>query len=181
MRLFVALALPGRIRRRLSGLTGGVPGVRWTPPENYHLTLRFIGEVGRHQARDIDTALRDVEAPGFSLRISGVGGFARRGRLRALWAGVDPEGALTHLQSKVERACQSAAMPPGGRKFKPHVTLARAKDAPETAADGFLSGNAGLRTPFFEVGGFHLYESTLGGEGAHYEAIAEYPLQALVR
>ena len=59
MRLFVALDLPEDLRDRLTHLQQGVPAARWVPPENMHLTLRFIGEVDGHQARDIDAALAE--------------------------------------------------------------------------------------------------------------------------
>ena len=72
MRLFVALDLPWMLRDRLSALAGaGLPGARWVPPENYHLTLRFIGETPRHRAEDIDTALAGLRARGFSLTLAG--------------------------------------------------------------------------------------------------------------
>ena len=70
MRLFVALDLPWMLRERLSMLAGsGLPGARWVPPENYHLTLRFIGETPGHRAEDIDDALSGLRARGFPLTL----------------------------------------------------------------------------------------------------------------
>lgn len=176
MRLFVGLELPDDIRRDLAAISAGVQGTRWVAPENFHITLRFIGETDRHQAADLDDALADILAPDFDLKLRGVGSFGSRGRLRALWAGVEPSAALAHLQGKVERACMRVGFPPEERKFKPHVTLARFKGLPEMSAAAFLNTHAGFTAPAFTVDRFVLFESHLGGEGAHYVPIGTYPL-----
>ena len=67
MRLFVALDLPAALRQRLSFMAGGLPGARWVSPENYHVTLRFIGELPGWRAEEVDAALAAVRAPGFTL------------------------------------------------------------------------------------------------------------------
>src|SRR6185295_8058803 len=69
IRLFTAIEIPETIRVRLSLLQGGVPGARWTPIENLHLTLRFIGEVDERTATDIDDVLNDLRAPAFELAL----------------------------------------------------------------------------------------------------------------
>src|SRR5919112_249729 len=60
IRLFVALALPAAIKTQLAMLSGGIPGAKWVPPENYHLTLRFIGEVESWRAEEVETALQRI-------------------------------------------------------------------------------------------------------------------------
>ncbi len=179
MRLFVGLDIPADLRRQLGAVCSGVSGARWVAPENFHITLRFIGEVDRHQAADLDGALADIEAPAFDLALSGVGKFASRGRLRAVWAGTEPSGALMHLHEKVERATVRAGFRSEQRKFKPHVTLARFKNPPEHVAGGFLEDHAGFVSVDFAVERFILFESTLGREGAHYTPIRTYRLGAL--
>ena len=90
MRLFVGLYLPWVLRDRLSALAGGgIPGARWVPPTNYHLTLRFIGETPGYRAEDIDVALAGLRARGFSLTLAGLGTFAKGGRSTSLWVGVE--------------------------------------------------------------------------------------------
>jgi len=177
MRLFVGLDLPEDLRLTLAGLRAGINGARWMAPGNFHITLRFIGEADRHQAADLDDALADIDAPAFDLAFGGVGSFASRGRLRAIWAGLESSGALAHLHDKVERAAIRAGFAVEQRKFKPHVTLARLKGTPEVAAQRFLEDHAGFTTRPFTVDRFVLFESTLGGEGAHYTPVCRYPLR----
>ena len=116
MRLFVALDLPWELRQRLAALSGGgIPGARWVPPENYHLTLRFIGETPGHRAEEIDIALATLRARGFSLTLAGVGTFAKGGRStarerrqrvvdRCEGRGRDPEHLIEPLDRLRERA-----------------------------------------------------------------------------
>src|ERR1700722_13094328 len=100
LRLFVGIGLTPELRLRLSTLCNGVPGARWVDAGNLHVTLRFIGEVDEGAASDIDEALQQIRAPRFSLALAGVGHFG----MRMLWAGVDRNPALFHLQDKVESA-----------------------------------------------------------------------------
>lgn len=176
MRLFVGLDLPADIRRDLAVICAGVHGARWVAPENFHITLRFIGEADRHQAADLDAMLADIQVPAFDIAFRGIGSFGSRGRLRAVWAGLESSGALVHLHDKVERCAMRAGFQPEERKFKPHVTLARFKGVPEMAAASFVNHHAGFVTPPFTVSRFVLFESILGGEGAHYIPMQTYPL-----
>lgn len=173
-RLFVAIRPPEGVREQLLDLMGGLPDVRWQNDEQLHLTLRFIGEVERPVAEDIAAALQQIRFERFSIALAGVGKFEKR-RNGALWAGVQPKDQLKALAAKVERACQSAGLEPEQRAYHPHITLARSKGrAP--GLDGFLERNAPLASHPWEVGEFILYESRLGRDGAHYEAVDTYPL-----
>ncbi len=176
MRLFVALDLPDDIRARLVGLAGGVPGVRWTPPENLHLTLRFVGEVDGAAAEELDAELASIDRGAFALTLSGVGVFERGRHPHTLWAGVAAEPALAQLHGRIESAAQRAGLEPEGRRFKPHVTLGRLKQRPGHHLVDWLEGNALFRAGPFPVEGFTLFRSHLGREAAHYEALGFYPL-----
>ena len=85
------------VRLRLAALCSGLPGAKWIDPENMHLTVRFIGEVGGAQAEDIDMALSRVYAPAFDLVISGIDCFESGGKVHTLWAGIDKQPLLLHL------------------------------------------------------------------------------------
>ena len=176
MRLFAAIDIPSDIRMRLQMLGGGVPGARWTEPDSYHLTLRFIGEVDRPTAEEINAALAELSAPGFELQLAGIGQFSTGKRARALWAGAESSPPLAHLARKVDRAVVAAGLAPDERNFTPHVTIARLKDAPIDRVMRFVSENALFRAPAFAVDHFTLYESRQGNDRAVYTPLAEYPL-----
>lgn len=180
MRLFVALDLPSVLRTRLSFLAGGLPGVRWVPPENYHLTLRFIGELPGWRAEEVDQALARIRAPGFALQLNGVGTFAKAGRITTLYIGVERNAALEHLQAKVERALQHAGVEPDRARFIPHVTMARLGSQRGEILEGKVaawvqSHNLFRSTPV-AVEHFTLFSSMLGKEQAVYCPEMEYEL-----
>lgn len=174
-RLFVAIRPPRAVRERLLGLMSGIRGARWQSDEQLHLTLRFIGEVDRHQAEDIAAALGGIAHPGFEIALDGVGSFDKGGRPAAIWAGVAPRDALKSLHDKVDSALRRAGVEPDRRAFLPHITLARLNRA-AGPIDGFLAANAGLASPPFAVESFRLFESSPGGEGAIYTTIERFGL-----
>jgi 2'-5' RNA ligase len=176
IRLFVGLELPESVRERLHGLGGGVPGARWIEPENMHMTLRFIGNVSDDVAADIDEALARVRAPAFDLEIAGLGEFSRGRRPAMIWAGVHPAPALIDLQRRIEAAVVKAGFEPEGRRFTPHVTLARLKNGAAGRVREFIAEHNLLRIDPFPVAQFTLFSSHLGRKGASYRAEADYPL-----
>jgi 2'-5' RNA ligase len=177
MRLFVALDLPDTLRERLAMLSwGGLPGARWVPEENYHVTLRFIGDVPPHRAEDVDDALAGLRARGFSLVLSGVGNFAKSGRATSLWVGVERVPQLDLLQGKIETALQRAGFEPERRRFAPHVTLARLDNVPETKLASYVAANNLFRADPVPIEHFTLFSSRLGKEQSVYTAEVEYAL-----
>lgn len=178
MRIFAAIDLPEAIRQRLAILGGGLPGARWVAPESLHLTLRFIGEVDGLGFEDVAEALAGVDFDPFDLSLEGVGHFETARKPHTLWAGVAPSRPLQRLHGSVDMALQRAGLPPEGRKYQPHVTLARLKDTPPGRVSEFLAANATLRTEPFRVDGFTLYSSFLSRSGALYRPEAEFPFGA---
>ncbi|HSR55521.1 MAG TPA: RNA 2',3'-cyclic phosphodiesterase [Alphaproteobacteria bacterium] len=176
IRLFVGLSLPEGVRERLHGLKGGVPGARWIEPENMHLTLRFIGNVDDLAIEEVDEALSRVRSPAFDLEIAGVGEFSRGRRPVMLWAGVNPDPDLMDLQRRIESAVVKGGFPPEGRRFTPHVTLARIKNGARGRVRDFIEENNLLRVEPVPVTCFTLFSSHLGRRGASYRAEADYPL-----
>jgi 2'-5' RNA ligase len=179
MRLFVGLELPWALRQRVAMLAGGgIPGARWVPPENYHVTLRFIGEVPRFEAEEIDHALAALKAPGFTLNLAGVGTFAKGGRSQALWVGVERNQQLDRLQSKIETALQRCGFEPERRRFQPHLTLARLDGTGEAKVAGFVQAHNLFRAEPVPMEHFTLFSSLLGKDQPVYTAEAEYELVA---
>ena len=176
MRLFVGLDLPWGLKQRLAGLAGGVPGARWVPSVNYHLTLRFIGEVPAHRAKEIDLALATLRGRGFDLILAGIGTFAKGGRDTQLWVGSARNPALAHLQAKIETALQRAGLDPVRRRFTPHVTLARLDQAAPDKLAGFVQAHNLFRSAPIPIAAVTLFSSQLGNEASVYEAEMAYPL-----
>ncbi|MBF0325361.1 MAG: RNA 2',3'-cyclic phosphodiesterase [Alphaproteobacteria bacterium] len=177
IRLFVALSLPDALAERLAAMAGGVPEARWSEARNLHITLRFIGEVDEAQAADIDAALLGVRAAAFSLGLEGLGTFGGR-VAHTLWAGVERVPALFHLQERVEAAMGRAGLVAEGRKYTPHVTLARCKASPPGWVQDFTLHHSPFRVDPFAVDHFHLYQSHLGRSGPDYRRLADYPLDS---
>ena len=174
-RLFVAIRPPEPIRDLLIDAMDDSADFRWQDDGQLHLTLRFVGEVERPLADDLADALGRLHAAKFELRISGVGRFEQRNS-GALWAGVEPKAPAAALAGKVERLCQSVGLEPERRAFHPHITLARWKGRRMREVQLYLEQHAGLATEPFAADEFILFESRLSRHGAHYEAVAEYPL-----
>jgi 2'-5' RNA ligase len=173
-RLFVAIRPPEPIRDLLIDAMDDSPDFRWQEDEQLHLTLRFVGEVDRPVADDL-AALSRIRSEPFELRITGVGRFEQRNS-GALWAGVEPKEPVAALAAKVERACQSVGLEPERRAFHPHITLARWKGRRTREVKDYLERHGGLSSDLFAVDQFILFESRLSRHGAHYEAVARYPL-----
>lgn len=178
VRLFVALRPPPLVRERLCDLMDIVPGARWQDDEQLHLTLRFIGEVDRHQAEDVAAALGHVHAPAPVVALAGVGSFGQRGRADTLWAGVAPVAPLAHLHARIEQACLLAGLPPERRRYHPHITVARLPRslgaAPEIGQ--WLVTHAALTSDPFVLPHLILYRSYLARSGAAYEPVARWLL-----
>ena len=157
-------------------LGGGIPRARWVPSENLHLTLRFIGEVDEGRMEDVDEALQSVTAPGFDMFLEGVGYFGRPRAARSIHVGIARNPALCHLHDKIESALVRARFEPEGRKFTPHVTLARLDNAPVSRIMAFVAGNNLFREGPIMVARFALLSSFRGGNGSIYRAEQYYPL-----
>jgi 2'-5' RNA ligase len=174
-RLFTGLELPPQVTQTLSLLRGGLPGARWIDPENYHLTLRFIGDVDDRLAREIAHMLGRVKRRNFELRLEGVTSFGGR-KPRAVVATAAPNPALLELQAEHERLMQRVGLEPEGRKYTPHVTLARLRDSSSRQVADYLSERASFRSAMFPVEHFVLFSSRNSVGGGPYVVEADYPL-----
>jgi len=176
-RLFVAVDLPPAVRQQVASLCFGLPGVRWVPEEQIHLTLRFIGEVNGNIFHDIREGLAEIRFPAFDMRLQGVGYFPPRRAPKVIWVGVEKNEALARLRNRVESTLVRIGLEPEGRKFAPHITLGRLKETPLPKVAAYLAGYDAFGTDAFPVEEFRLYSSTLTSDGATHTVEAEYPLQ----
>lgn len=175
-RLFVAIDPSQPIRDHLAMLCCGLPSARWTPPEQFHLTLSFIGEVDGSTFLDIREALTEITVPPFSLQLQGVGFFPPRGQPRILWAGIEKSEPLHLLQRKITTRLFHLGLEPDNRKFSPHITLARLQQTPAAKVGKYLQNNGLFRSLPFLVDQFSIYSSVLGRSGASHLIEQQYPL-----
>jgi 2'-5' RNA ligase len=176
-RLFVALSIPDDVAQSLERIQSGMPGADWQSREQLHLTLCFIGEVDGRDANAIVDALAAIDAPSFTLELHGVGEFGGK-RPHALWAGVRPNEALLHLQRKVMTAVRRAGQAPDGKKYVPHVTLARLRGSGVGPVMDYLADHAFYTSPPIAVGAFILYSSLLTDDGSLYRAERAFRLRS---
>ena len=174
-RLFTALEIPSRVAQSLAMMRGGLPGARWIDPENYHLTLRFIGDIDDALARDIASLLGQVQRSAFDLRLDGLSSFGGR-KPRALVAAAAAGQALMELQAEHERLLQRVGLEPEGRKFTPHVTLARLRDSSSRQVADYLAARGHYRSSSFQVARFVLFSSRSSVGGGPYVVEEAYPL-----
>lgn len=174
-RLFSGIEIPPSIGQRLNLLRTGLAGARWIDPENYHITLRFLGDVDGVVERDFTHSLSEIIASPFELRLGGLASFGGR-KPRAVFASVSPSEPLQALQRAHERAARSAGLPPEPRNYTPHVTVARLRGAsPETVA-AYLQHQGGFVSMPFEVNRFVVFSSRNSVGGGPYVVEAVYPL-----
>jgi 2'-5' RNA ligase len=176
-RLFIAIDIPERIKDDITATYVALQGARWVDEAHLHLTLRFIGEVPGDVAGRIGNALRTVSGPSFSLAMKSVGFFPPRREPRILWAGVADNEELMRLQARIERSLTSIGIAADGRKFHPHVTVARLNGTSAHKVAQYVTQHSLFMTEQFSASAFHLYSSFLCKEGAHHEKIASYELQ----
>ena len=174
-RLFTALELPEAVVGQLALARGGVVGARWLEPEDYHVTLRFIGDVDGAAARDIAETLGEIRRPKTQVRFEGLSWFGGL-KPRSLIARVKPEPALMDLQAEQERRLRRIGLEPETRKFTPHVTLARLRGVGQAAVASYLAARGALMAEPFTAERFVLYSARDGSGGGPYLVEAAYPL-----
>jgi 2'-5' RNA ligase len=176
-RLFIALDLPDQVNEALANICFGIPGAKWVPKDQMHLTLRFIGDADDAMLSDITEILEDVNNSGFSLTLKGVGYFPPRRKPNVLWVGIEPSEQLAELKDSIENLLEELGLPGEERKYHAHVTLARLRhEAPLDKITGFLSAYGLFKIEAVPVTEFHLYSSILTGDGAVHTKEASFPL-----
>lgn len=174
-RLFTALEIPRNAAMSLSLLRGGLPGARWIDVENYHITLRFIGDVDGRTADEIVERLDRIDRPEFQTQLTGIGSFGSK-KPHSVWAGVAPVPEMYALQAEIERICQRLGLPSDPRKFMPHVSLARLRSSRVEDVVEYLSGRGNFHTSPFTVSRFVLLSSRDSVGGGPYLTEEVFPL-----
>lgn len=181
-RCFVALPLPAEYQQALPKIVAEwKPRLRsrlsWTKEGNWHLTLKFLGELEPGILDQVHKALRTVTAPQFEVQASG-GGFFPPGRNpKVVWVGLS-RGAdsCTRLAADIDQALQPLGLPPDTRPFRPHLTIARIKKSEPDDWPQLLSWLHAWTWPSFRAQRFVLYASRLTPQGPVYSELESCPL-----
>lgn len=179
-RLFTGLEVPPDIALQLSLHRGGLSGARWIEPSDYHVTLRFLGDVDGSTARDAFDFLADIQRGPITVTLDEIASFGGD-KPHSVYARVAPDAAITDLQGEHERLMRRIGLPPETRKFVPHVTLGRLKNVSPLAVADYLSTRAMMRPLRFTASRFVLYSSRASTGGGPYIVEAAYPLQERMR
>lgn len=178
-RLFVAIDLPEEYAPLLENLKDETLSARWTPPHQFHLTLRFIGDVEEEKVADIDQALVRVKSSPFTMHAAGVGTFPSKRNPRVLYVSVKESGTLTTLQRDIEDSLQAIGIPQETKPFTPHLTIARLKRNASRLVRAYLRDKEEFTLEPFMVREFFLYQSRLSPQGAIHQRLHSYPLGSI--
>jgi RNA 2',3'-cyclic 3'-phosphodiesterase len=182
VRLFVAIVPPpealAEVAAAVAPLKGVRPELRWTGPEDWHLTLAFLGEVSESILSDLTTRLGRAAGhhPAQQLVISGGGAFPRPSRASVLWTGIESDGDLAALAASVAAGARraGAAPPDEGRRYRAHLTLARSRQ-PASVSE-LTEALAGFRGQAWVAGEIRLIRSNLHAS-PRYEDLGRWPLR----
>lgn len=189
VRCFIAIKLPDEIKRGLKELqaqlkSGGQAPVKWVDPYNIHLTLKFLGNVAIDKTGEISRAMtKAVQGVSpFQLEIKELGVFPNPRRVQIIWVGVSGEvDKLASIQQRLESNLEGLGFVPEGRRFTPHLTLARLRDRAtpdERAKLGQLIADTEFDAAFsFPVEAVNLIKSQLTREGPIYTRISSVELK----
>ncbi len=180
VRAFVAIELPASIQAKLDEIQKQVRSVMgfkaiWVRPEAMHVTLKFMGSVEDDRVPAIMTKLADVAFTPFVFHVKRLGGFPSFDRPRVLWAGSEPNAALTGLHRGIDDRLATIGFDPETRDFNGHVTLARFKEVPRLP-DPIKRMIKGIQLDEqYEVNAFALFESKLTAKGPVYTVLKRFP------
>ncbi|HLZ54688.1 MAG TPA: RNA 2',3'-cyclic phosphodiesterase [Verrucomicrobiae bacterium] len=188
LRLFVAVTVPDavreemlRVQRELQPLAPrGV--VRWTKPDQFHLTLRFLGDVSAERVTGLQDSLRATCSgiASLQLRAQGLGFFPNARSPRVIWTGItDGEDRLLDLQGKIQAAVEPLTAEQGGERFAGHVTLGRFKQSGHLKIKALTDQAEVMKSRAFgewTAREIELIRSELSPIGACYTSLAAFPL-----
>ncbi len=175
IRCFLAIDLPESLRPGLALAQGELKkaqaDVRWVPPGNIHITLKFFGNVTDAEVPAIIAAAREVAAtqPPLTLKVTGAGAFPTVRSPRVVWLGLGGDLLpLTQFFHRLEKAFAALDYPPEGRAFNPHLTLGRVRSPEGRVQLSRAIEKLVVDWPPFPVREIILFQSVLSPKGSTY-------------
>lgn len=183
IRTFIAAEISPEVKKNLAADLGDfkvlAPLVKWSQPDNLHLTLRFLGDVKENDLDELFEALRLAvsEATPFALEVKGVGAFPNWRHPRVVWAGCG-EGAAEaeDLAALVEEACVMLGYEPERRPFQPHLTLGRVKLPADARGLERIASDRQKLYGYIDIDAIVVFMSTLRRTGPVYSPMARIDL-----
>lgn len=174
-RLFVALDFDASVVEELSNLSVGLRNIRWTEENQYHLTLKFIGDCDKNRVEDVKHVLRSLTFDPFTITLTGLGCFPTKGDPRNLWIGTNHSDDLVNLHKKIDNQLFYHGIEKSKRKYHPHVTLGRFNSAVNTDdVVDFVKENNLFKIDNLMVDSYSLYTSDLTNSGAIHTLLESY-------
>jgi len=182
MRLFTAFDLPTEILSGLERLLVGLrpeAQIKWSPIENLHITIKFIGEWPEERIGQVDAALdRLLHRAAIDVQVGELGWFPSAHSPRVLFAGVDAGDKLPHLAAVTDKALAKIGVAPEPHPFSPHLTLARIRSGvPIARLRAKVEELQAASIGHFRATGFYLYTSEPGSHTSIYRKIRTYTFQ----
>lgn len=170
MRLFTAIDLPEAMKTKLSEICFGLPRTRWADPEQFHLTLVFLGEINPALIDEVSERLESIEFSPFEVTCQGIGSF----RSGTLWLGVDASPQLLQLEQQIRNRLRGLdGLKLEAQRYRPHITLGKMDPQAPPLLDSFLSLNNADRYSF-TADKFQLKTSQLNPKGAIHRLLMEF-------
>jgi len=189
MRAFIAVEIPAPIQHAIQQATAALRGevgplVRWAPPDNIHLTLKFLGDISAPSVEALTQILRaEADAhPALDIRIGGLGSFPSLRRVRVIYIGIQAPAGLEALHRGIESACARLGYESdNARGFSPHLTIGRVRQD-VSASDRQIIHRALEKTTIDSLGvarvdSVQVYKSELNPSGAVYTRLFSAPLK----
>lgn len=168
LRLFAGLSIPDHIAERLIPLQTNLPKARWRPRENFHITLKFFGEVDHETANKLHEALSKIKFKPFEITLKGSGWFGGK-KPQSVWVGVSPCEYLKQLHLASVKAAKIAGLSIEQQRYTPHITLAYCRTTPLEKVLEWSLPSSKLTSEQFIIDSFHLFSSRLGGKQSIYK------------
>jgi 2'-5' RNA ligase len=176
-RLFIALSPPEPVRTFVATLQTPLRNVRWTPVEQLHITLRFLGDITPELRDSLIERLTAVHVEPCPLSVEGTGVFPQKGPPRVLWAGVGSGHPRLHqLRQRIDDTLLATDIKTELRAFHPHFTVGRCNEKAAAAVSAWARAHREFAGPVFEVESFDLYASELKPAGAEHRLVTRFPL-----
>ena len=176
MRVFVAVNVSKEVVEELKKAQKDLKDAKLKLVKDFHLTLKFLGEVSEPKVEEIKEALKQIKFKSFKAQLTGIGVFPNPNYVRVVWVGVSPDNFIS-LQKQVDDVLEKLGFKKD-RRFHPHLTLARVKFVKDKESFKRIIRDIKVEKKEFEVNEFKLIKSTLIKEGPIYEDLGVFKLSS---